>query len=183
MDSRHANIVLPPIRDLLEARSVPASTSVPPGSRQQPIEIDEDGGEPNEPQPQPDGPMSMAQLLGRQQEEPVGSQKSTGDKPVSLRNLTCVICMDKPTDLTAASCGKCMITHLSGLLADFGESIGHVFCHTCLMEALIAGENRARIAYEPKRSQCPVCRKNVNRNKKSDVIPLLIMKGTSRARP
>ena len=107
-DNRQANIVLPPIRDLLDARLEPASTSVPVGSRQQPIEIDEDAGGPDEPQPQSDDPMSMAQLLARQQEEQVGSQKSTGDKPISLRNLTCVICMDKPTDLTAASCGKCI---------------------------------------------------------------------------
>lgn len=55
-------------------------------------------------------------------------------------------------------------------------SPGHLFCHTCLMEALIAGENRSGPG-EPKRSQCPVCRKVINRNKITDVIPLLLKKG------
>lgn len=53
---------------------------------------------------------------------------------------------------------------------------GHLFCHTCLMEALIAGENRGGPG-EPRRSQCPVCRKNISRTKPTDVIPLLLMKG------
>lgn len=44
------------------------------------------------------------------------------------------------------------------------------------MEALIAGENRTG-HNEPKRSQCPVCRKFINRNKASDIIPLLLKKG------
>jgi len=53
---------------------------------------------------------------------------------------------------------------------------GHLFCHECLIQALIAGENRTG-HNEPKRSQCPVCRKTINRTKASDVIPLLLMKG------
>lgn len=44
------------------------------------------------------------------------------------------------------------------------------------MEALIAGENRTGPG-EPKRSQCPVCRKNISRTKATDVIPLLLKKG------
>ena len=44
------------------------------------------------------------------------------------------------------------------------------------MEALIAGENRSA-PHEPKRSQCPVCRKIINRAKSSDIIPLLMKKG------
>ncbi|KAF2844678.1 hypothetical protein T440DRAFT_502916 [Plenodomus tracheiphilus IPT5] len=74
----------------------------------------------------------------------------------NFNTFTCVICMDTPTDLTATSCG-------------------HLFCHTCLMEALVAGENRTGPS-EAKRSQCPICRKVLNRNKSSDVIPLLLMK-------
>jgi hypothetical protein len=53
---------------------------------------------------------------------------------------------------------------------------GHLFCHTCLMEALIAGENRSGPG-EQKRSQCPVCRKVINRSKVADIIPLLLKKG------
>lgn len=44
------------------------------------------------------------------------------------------------------------------------------------MEALVAGENRAGPG-EQKRSQCPVCRKFISRNKAADVIPLMLMKG------
>jgi hypothetical protein len=44
------------------------------------------------------------------------------------------------------------------------------------MEALIAGENRGNPG-EQRRSQCPVCRKNINRAKASDIIPLLLKKG------
>jgi len=95
--------------------------------------------------------------LQRQRAEQVASQQQPKEKPLRISNLTCVICMDTPTDLTATSCG-------------------HIFCYTCLMEALIAGENRLGAHGETKRSQCPVCRKAIARNKASDVIPLLIKK-------
>ena len=95
--------------------------------------------------------------LQRQRAEQVASQQEQTEKPLRLSNLTCVICMDTPTDLTATSCG-------------------HVFCHTCLMEALVAGENRLGAHGETKKSQCPVCRKTISRNKASDVIPLLMKK-------
>ena len=48
------------------------------------------------------------------------------------------------------------------------------------MEALIASENRVRAAYEPKKSTCPVCRKNISRNKEKDVVPLLMLKRRAR---
>lgn len=44
------------------------------------------------------------------------------------------------------------------------------------MEALIAGEARGGHG-EPRRSQCPVCRKNISRTKPTDIIPLLLKKG------
>lgn len=52
---------------------------------------------------------------------------------------------------------------------------GHLFCHGCLMEALIAGEQQEA---EPGKfnSRCPVCRKKVSRPKpgaqRSEIIPL-----------
>jgi len=106
MEIRHPEVVLPPIRDIFRPPPPLVSSSVPQGSRNQPIEIDEDADDPSERQQQePDGSISIPQLLGRQQEEQVESQRTPNDKSISLRNLTCVICMDKPTDLTAASCG------------------------------------------------------------------------------
>ena len=58
-------------------------------------------------------------------------------------------------------------------------SPGHLFCHSCLMEALIAGENQGS---EPGKgpSKCPVCRKKVKRPGSSkrntgQVVPLEVM--------
>ncbi|KAF2785914.1 hypothetical protein K505DRAFT_330698 [Melanomma pulvis-pyrius CBS 109.77] len=101
--------------------------------------------------------VSAADVLHKQRAEAPKAQKRPEEKPTSFNSFTCVICMDTPTDITATSCG-------------------HLFCHTCLMEALIAGENRSG-PNEPKRSQCPVCRKFLNRNKAADIIPLLMKKG------
>ncbi|KAL8833342.1 MAG: hypothetical protein Q9170_004331 [Blastenia crenularia] len=81
-----------------------------------------------------------------------------GDLPTKLSSLQCIICMEPMTNITVTHCG-------------------HLFCHTCIMEALIAGENQG----EPGKatSKCPVCRKKVSRPKekgkdKREVIPLEI---------
>ncbi|KAF2251101.1 hypothetical protein BU26DRAFT_481590 [Trematosphaeria pertusa] len=100
---------------------------------------------------------AVLEVLQKQREEAVKAQRTQEEKATNFNSLTCVICMDTPTDLTATACG-------------------HLFCHTCLMEALIAGENRSGPG-EPKRSQCPVCRKFINRSKATDIIPLLLKKG------
>ncbi|KAF2140566.1 uncharacterized protein K452DRAFT_230424 [Aplosporella prunicola CBS 121167] len=116
------------------------------GSKQQNVEsidlVDEDN--------------PLADTLQKQRAEQVQAQGAPPtDAPVRLSNLTCVICMDTPKDLTATACG-------------------HLFCHTCLMEALIAGENRVNSHGEQRRSQCPVCRKTLSRTKNGDVIPLAL---------
>ena len=55
---------------------------------------------------------------------------------------------------------------------------GHLYCHTCITEALIAGENQGP---DPGKgpSRCPVCRKKVIRSKdgkeSNQVIPLEFM--------
>ncbi|KAF2817676.1 uncharacterized protein BDZ99DRAFT_513904 [Mytilinidion resinicola] len=99
----------------------------------------------------------LQNALQKQRLEQVKAQERPAEKPLKMSTLTCVICMDTPTDITATSCG-------------------HLFCHACLMEALIAGENRSGVP-EPRRSQCPVCRKLINRTKTADIIPLLMMRG------
>ncbi|EUC43456.1 hypothetical protein COCMIDRAFT_38590 [Bipolaris oryzae ATCC 44560] len=100
---------------------------------------------------------SVQQVLQKQREDAAKVQARPDETFTTFNSFNCVICMDNPTDLTATACG-------------------HLFCHTCLMEALIAGENRTG-PHETKRSQCPVCRKTISRNKPSDVIPLLLKKG------
>ncbi|KAH6625524.1 hypothetical protein C7974DRAFT_414028 [Boeremia exigua] len=96
-------------------------------------------------------------VLQKQREHAVAAQAKPEEIVAAFNTFNCVICMDRPTDISATACG-------------------HLFCHTCLMEALIAGENRAGPG-EPRRSQCPVCRKTISRNKATDVIPLLLKKG------
>ncbi|KAH7068431.1 hypothetical protein BKA63DRAFT_114173 [Paraphoma chrysanthemicola] len=104
-----------------------------------------------------DDQQPVQEILQKQREDAVKAQTKVEEQPTTFNTFTCVICMDTPTDLTATACG-------------------HLFCHTCLMEALIAGENRAGNG-EAKKSQCPVCRKFINRTKASDIIPLLLKKG------
>ncbi|KAL9102106.1 MAG: hypothetical protein Q9163_002710 [Psora crenata] len=99
----------------------------------------------------------LARVLEQQRINTVKAQQEEADKPTKLANLTCVVCMEEMTNITATHCG-------------------HLFCHTCLMEALIAGENQLS---EPGKAKCPICRKKVKRPKDqkdtSNVVPLEIM--------
>ena len=49
---------------------------------------------------------------------------------------------------------------------------GHIYCHECLTQALLAGEKNS----ERSIGNCPVCRKPVSRRKQNQVIPLAFMK-------
>ncbi|KAF1986887.1 hypothetical protein K402DRAFT_393510 [Aulographum hederae CBS 113979] len=98
-------------------------------------------------------------LLQKQRADQIKAQQEDRNKVQKFGTITCTICLDTPTDLTATSCG-------------------HVFCHTCLMEALISGEQRAAQNGNTtnSKSQCPVCRKNLSRKNVKDIIPLCLMK-------
>lgn len=48
----------------------------------------------------------LQSALQKQRVEQVKAQEGPSDKPLRLSTLTCVICMDTPTDITATSCGK-----------------------------------------------------------------------------
>ncbi|MCJ1401033.1 SUMO-targeted ubiquitin ligase complex subunit slx8 [Xylographa trunciseda] len=92
----------------------------------------------------------------QQQAESIRSLHEQSKKPIRISDLQCVVCMDNMTNITATYCG-------------------HLFCHTCLMEALIAGENQGPdIGKGP--SRCPVCRKKVVRPREgkdmNQLIPL-----------
>lgn len=101
----------------------------------------------------------LSQVLEQQQAATIIEQQGRrGDEPTKLSSLQCIICMEPMTDMTVTHCG-------------------HLFCHTCIMEALIAGENQG----EPGKAtgKCPVCRKKVSRPKektkdKREIIPLEI---------
>lgn len=116
---------------------------------------------------------SVRDILRKQREDAINAQTKPEEKATTFNNFNCVICMDTPTDLTATACGMC--TPCCTLFSQLTSS-GHLFCHTCLMEALIAGENRSGPG-EQKRSQCPVCRKFISRTKVADIIPLALKKG------
>jgi len=53
-----------------------------------------------------DNTNQLQSALQKQRVEQVKAQEGPSDKPLRLSTLTCVICMDTPTDITATSCGK-----------------------------------------------------------------------------
>ncbi|TID18577.1 putative c3hc4 type (ring finger) zinc finger containing protein [Venturia nashicola] len=100
----------------------------------------------------------LKDALQKQREDQIKAQREDAGKPLLLTKMTCVVCMDSPTDLTATKCG-------------------HLYCHVCLNESLKAGEVRRRQPGEQQRiPQCPVCRTRLDRRKDGDVIPLLFMR-------
>lgn len=127
-----------------------------------------------------DGDEGLSKVLEQQSAARIKEQQGPqGDVPIKLSNVQCIICMEPMTDMSVTHCGKSPFdaTSLINLLNETSPSTGHIFCHTCIMEALIAGENQG----EPGKgtSKCPVCRKKVARPKekskdKREVIPLEI---------
>lgn len=136
-------------------------------------------GEQSQDEIQREGQLSS--IIQEQMERPQG--------PVRLGQVQCVICMENMTDLTATHCGKSTLSLERLSLSSF-QGTGHLFCHTCIMEALIAGERQSDDSTRPN-SRCPVCRKKVLRNPKTavpHVIPLelkfttkTMLKGKARA--
>ncbi|KAL8930625.1 MAG: hypothetical protein Q9208_000496 [Pyrenodesmia sp. 3 TL-2023] len=126
-----------------------------------------------------DDDSGLSHVLQQQQAAVIKEQQGKqGDEPPKLSALQCIICMEPMTDITNPPPLK-----LSGKeIANVHVPItGHLFCHTCIMEALIAGEQQG----EPGKamSKCPVCRKKVSRPKekskdKREVIPLEIKLST-----
>ena len=56
---------------------------------------------------------TVLEVLQKQREEAVKAQARPEETVTTFNTLTCVICMDKPTDLTATACG--MFTRSQGL--------------------------------------------------------------------
>lgn len=48
----------------------------------------------------------LKEALQKQREDQIKAQREDAGKPLMLTKMTCVICMDTPTDLTATKCGK-----------------------------------------------------------------------------
>jgi hypothetical protein len=47
----------------------------------------------------------LKDALQKQREDQIKAQREDAGKPLMLTKMTCVICMDTPTDLTATNCG------------------------------------------------------------------------------
>ncbi|KAL8648948.1 MAG: hypothetical protein Q9210_004694 [Variospora velana] len=134
-----------------------------------------------------DDDSRLSQVLDQQQAAAIDEQKGPqGDRPLKLSSLECRICLEPMTDITATHCGEFLPniapTPPKPVLSTTANTLcsmhtGHLFCHYCIMESLIAGENQG----EPGKatSKCPLCRKKVARPKekikdKREVIPLEI---------
>jgi hypothetical protein len=60
-----------------------------------------------------DGDKALLQsALRKQRLEQAKVQEHPAEKPLKLSNLTCVICMDTPTDITATSCGTLLLRYM-----------------------------------------------------------------------
>ncbi|KAI9678666.1 MAG: SUMO-targeted ubiquitin ligase complex subunit slx8 [Caeruleum heppii] len=90
-----------------------------------------------------DSDHGLSSLLQRQRQEQIRAQQTAAaaEPPTTLSTLQCVICMEPPSNLTSTHCG-------------------HLFCHTCLMESLMAAHST--------QSRCPVCRTEVLRMPKGN---------------
>lgn len=100
-----------PVHPFIDLSTPRHDHQVPQGSsRLQPIEIKEEAEEEDDatlPVTTPRVGITLpgiSSILGSIPQEQVTPEKPT-DKNISFKNMTCVICMDKPTNLTAASCG------------------------------------------------------------------------------
>ena len=91
-------------------------------------------------------------LLATQQEAAIKAQQPTETAPTKIGARTCIICMDSFTNASVTACG-------------------HIYCHECLTQALIASEK----ASERGQGNCPVCRKPIDRKKTNKIIPLSFM--------
>lgn len=126
--------------------------------------------------------QDMQQVLQRQRAEQIASQSQAGPSASSthpnntaatihpttspanpknpghtkLTTLSCSVCLESPTDLTATTCG-------------------HAFCRSCLMDWLVSSDRD-----QPRRPNCPACRKGLSwregRSGRRDVVPVCFMK-------
>jgi len=98
----------------------------------------------------------LSALLKRQREDLIKQQqKEEREKPRKLATYQCIICLDKPKDLTATSCGKFFNLALRIYPQLIVRGSGHLFCYICLMEALHAGGGGSE-------KRCPICRTTIN---------------------
>ncbi|KAI4195858.1 MAG: hypothetical protein LQ350_006933 [Teloschistes chrysophthalmus] len=171
---RLSSTTIPPAR--------PCSTSIREAQNNRPKEIDltaidEDDAYVSTMLREQQASAARAQQRQRDPCADAVAQQAKEQETTKLSDVMCIICLETMTDMTVTHCG-------------------HLFCHTCIMEALIAGENQSNPGDPAKgTSKCPVCRKKIVRpggkgRDRREIIPLEIKcvtrsqlaKGKGRAR-
>ena len=102
-----------------------------------------------------EAPSAEEELLQAQQRQAIAAQQAIDGShgPLKIGKRQCIICMEPFTNATITHCG-------------------HIYCHECLTQALVAGEKNSERGV----GNCPVCRKPVNRKKQNQTIVLSFMK-------
>lgn len=127
---------------------------------------------------------SLQKTLAKQQEDAIKAQQSAeGERSGSvLSAYKCPVCMDTPEDATSTACGKfCRkwqpMSFLSVIELSLTKhlSLGHLFCHRCIVEYLNSADQRLDSSKQT-RGTCPICRKGITKVDKSgpkrSLIPL-----------
>lgn len=99
-----------------------------------------------------EAPSAEDELVQAQQQKAAKAQALEDAMPQKIGQRSCIICLENFTNCTATACG-------------------HFFCHECLIQALRAAAKNS----DRGTGSCPVCRKSLKENKKSDVIPISFM--------
>ena len=105
-----------------------------------------------------EAPSAEEELQRAEQEKAIAAQQAEQESsgPQKIGQRQCIICMENYTNATVTLCG-------------------HIYCHECLTQALIAGEKNNDRGV----GNCPVCRKPVSRKKANQITPLAFMKKSS----
>ncbi|KAI4718352.1 hypothetical protein E4T48_05398 [Aureobasidium sp. EXF-10727] len=92
-------------------------------------------------------------ILAKEREALVTKQREESNKVSRIGELNCMICLEHFTNMTATHCG-------------------HIFCHECLTQALVASQRNSDHNY----GTCPACRKPIKPKGKTQIVPLSLMK-------
>lgn len=119
---------------------------------------------------------AQQKLLEKEHEDLIKRQREESRRALTMKDLTCMICLEPFTNMTVTHCGMFWTLFLNLTLLSDTDAIttGHLFCHECLSQALNASER----ASERNIGSCPACRKPIKRgtSAKTQIIPLALMK-------
>lgn len=109
-------------------------------------------------------------ILAKEREALVTKQREESNKVNRMGELNCMICLEHFTNMTATHCG--MYASVLPHKTELTSFEGHIFCHECLTQALIASQRNSDHNY----GTCPACRKPIKPKGKTQIVPLTLMK-------